>query len=229
MLNRKFRLSRLHNEKGNHVGLIKLIYFFPALFSRILKFFNYHPEIPIINYDAIVIFKNIAKIKPSVLEYGSGFSSIWWSKRANKIVTVESDKFWYQKIRSKLDDLNKADIHISYVTAMEKYVSVGKNQLFDLIIIDGLYRGQCLEYALKHNTHKDTIIYLDDSDKESSFEIKNKRGDCRDADILLQEYCFRNNMYLHRTNNFSPTHVFVKEGCFVVSKNKKFKDILNLD
>ncbi len=91
---------------------------------------------------------------------------------------------------------------------MEKYVSVGKKQLFDLIIIDGIYRGQCLEYALEHNTHKDTIIYLDDSDKESSFEIENKRGDCRDADILLQEYCFRNNMYLHRTNNFSPTHVF---------------------
>ena len=221
---KKYRRSRLHNEKGNHIGIIKLFYVIPAILSRILKQINIHPKVPIVNYDAISIFKKISKLNLSVLEFGAGYSTVWWSERAERIVSVENDKFWFNKIESIIKNQNVKNVMLSYFETEKDYVSVGKQDKFDLIIIDGFFRRQCLEYAIENNTHDKTIIYLDDSDKESSFHIDNKFDDCRHADVLLQEYSLKKNNFILRTNNFSPTHIFVKEGTFMLPKTNEFKD-----
>ena len=64
-----------------------------------------------------------------VLEYGSGFSTIWFSKRVEKVYTVDTNPRWFPK-------------NIDNVTCIQMYAD-GKNidvskyrKSFDLILID---------------------------------------------------------------------------------------------
>lgn len=40
--------------------------------------------------------------KPLVLEFGSGWSSVWFAERCDRFVTVETDRIWAPRIRAEL-------------------------------------------------------------------------------------------------------------------------------
>ena len=121
--------------------------------------------IPWVTYSFIDFIKE--RIKPShlIFEFGSGNSTYFYSKTALKVVSVEHDKVWFDKI-SKTKPANsemifcELDIGGSYCQ-----MPVTRNEKFHLIIVDGRDRVNCCLQAVNALTD-DGVIILDDSERE---------------------------------------------------------------
>ena len=150
--------------------------------------------------------------KLCILEIGSGFSTLWWeNQNIETIISLETNKNWYKKILSKLKT-NKAKIIFS-----KKKFKIKKFS-FDLCIVDSYNRFEDLKFCFK-KICSHTIIFLDDSDGDSSYLYNNKYNrDMRQAENLLRDYSLRNNRHILTTRGFSPGQLYVKEGMFSIPK-----------
>lgn len=102
----------------------------------------------------------------SVFEYGSGNSTLWYSDRVRKIDAVENDKTWYDRILSKTPSnvsirFQELDYNGDYCKSALKL-----NEKFNLIIIDGRDRVNCVTNSLGALT-EDGVIIFDNSNLES--------------------------------------------------------------
>lgn len=78
-----------------------------------------------------------------VFEYGCGESSKWFTENCDLSFGVDSNSEWLPKLSGYDLSTTKEE----YLSAIEQYVTP---EGFDLIIIDGDYRDDCTEHALKH-------------------------------------------------------------------------------
>jgi len=98
-----------------------------------------------------------------VFEYGTGFSTIWWKNHGANIYGVEHNKNWYEKINGK---------ELGYITlenSIHNYphsINIFDKQ-FDVIVIDGLVRYECVEPAVS-NLKPGGIVIFDNSDWHSN-------------------------------------------------------------
>ncbi len=58
--------------------------------------------IPWYTYPASEYLKQLDFSDKRVLEYGSGYSTIFWSRRAKHVVSIEDSPGWYEKIKPLL-------------------------------------------------------------------------------------------------------------------------------
>jgi len=211
--------NRFRDEKNNSIHLSDCIYIFVALVEYIKNLLKIPSQLPWINYTALKIFKIIVKKKKiSVLEFGSGRSTLWWqNQNITKITSVENMKFWYEKIGNKIKLQDK--VNLCYAKNENEYISVGKTEKYDFIIVDGWVRDKCLKYILENNIHDSSIIYLDNSDKDSSIlkEYEN-HTEFRLSENLMREHSIKNRRIIFTCRNFAPTHLFVEEGMFSVPR-----------
>ena len=100
----------------------------------------------------------------NVFEYGSGASTVWWSDHAAKVVSCEHDNKWYQKLKPILA-LNVDYIYFdlipggNYSRAVKQYYNE-----FDIIVIDGRDRVNCVKNSLT-SLKQNGVIVWDDSDR----------------------------------------------------------------
>ena len=85
-----------------------------------------------------------------------------------------------------------------------------------------------------NNCHNETVIYLDNSDKDSSIHTPEKNSqaiktidDLRLSDNFLRNWSLDNDRYILADRNFSPTHLFVEEGTFGIPRTKEMKQQLS--
>jgi len=95
-----------------------------------------------------------------VFEYGSGNSTLWWSRRAGKLTSVEDDHVWYEKIKASFSTKN-----VTYCLEKDrkKYFSMARDD-FDIFIVDGKYRRECLEHVVKIARVGGVMLILDNAD-----------------------------------------------------------------
>jgi predicted O-methyltransferase YrrM len=99
----------------------------------------------------------------SVFEFGSGASTIWFSKQenVNVVISVEHDMDWWNQV-GLIRNKDKAIIHLEnqpYNHLIDRY------GLFDIILVDGRNRVKCIESALPHLKESGVLI-LDNSERE---------------------------------------------------------------
>lgn len=116
----------------------------------------------------------------TVLEFGGGQSSMWWGKRARKVVTFEADKDWFEKIGSKLPD--NVDLHLVSmqsrsicVEQIDSILSEKAYPQFDIVVIDGLYREEMITIANRVVAGQGIII-CDNADGYGFYEGFKDRG-----------------------------------------------------
>jgi len=222
------RKNRFRTEKNTPIFLIDIPYIVFAIVEWVKNKFNCASDLPIVNYSVLKVFKQIATLKPRVLEFGSGRSSIWWLKHGATLTSVEHNADWYQIVSNKTSNSFGDKFHYIYKDKVIDYASAGGNDKFDLIVNDGHWRKECMEFALENNLNNEGIIYLDDSDKSSSFFLKGlEENDSRGADSILQKWAYENDYFVFSLINFSPTHLFVKEGTFAVPKSERIRALLS--
>jgi predicted O-methyltransferase YrrM len=205
---------RWKDEKGNFVGWSRLLRNFPRAFAtgalRITV--GKRPHLPWISYDAIHTLENIIKPESKVLEFGSGMSTIWYAKKAREVYSVEDDAQWYDLALRNFESLGIKNVKYEFAKTAEEYASFGLKWRtnFDLIIVDGSVRSECIRNSLALLTEKGAL-YLDNSDKHSTSE----GGDTRAAEELLLEYARENSCDVKYFTDFAPTQFFAQQGMLV--------------
>jgi hypothetical protein len=112
-------------------------------------------------YPAIEYLRQFDFSHLRVLEWGSGNSTLWWAKRCRNVVSIEHDPKWLDTLKSSLP----SNTSIRLITDAANYVSRAGDEceLFDIIVIDGLYRYDCSIQAVKH-LRPGGMIILDNAD-----------------------------------------------------------------
>lgn len=118
----------------------------------------------------------------TMLEYGSGNSSRYFSERVKEIYSIEDNKEWFEIVKKN----NPANAHVILAEeGMIQYTqcisTLGKT--FDIIFVDGSYRNECIRYAMSYLTPSGVIV-LDDTnfnhngkdDYQESFDFLKENG-----------------------------------------------------
>lgn len=120
--------------------------------------------IPWFTYSAIDFLKERLNNNLNILEFGSGNSTLFFAERVKKVISFEHSKDWHQKILKKIPA--NAELAITSSLSAKDYLKALVEELrFDVIIVDGLFRNECIKASLKHLTEAGVII-LDDSERD---------------------------------------------------------------
>lgn len=207
-------MSRLHDEKGHLVNFVNIFRNGPrALTSGIGRImFDYRPQLPWISYNAISFFDHFLTKDKTILEFGSGMSTVWYAKRSKEVYSVEDYEPWYQKVCSTLEVCKQKNVVYKFKrgTNYSSYMA-DQGKLFDMIMIDGSDRSACAANAVKLVKHKGGVIYLDNSDKHSSLA----GGDTRLAEAILLKFAKEKGASVQYFTDFCPCEFFVQEGMLV--------------
>ena len=145
-------------------------------------------QIPWITFEAKKWLEKYLKPDMIVFEYGSGGSTLFYQKHVKKIISIEHDRIWYEKMlkylkkkdlffnnyfliepeKSKKKDDSQSTSKVysnmsfkKYVNSMDKY----PQKYFDVIFIDGRDRNSCVKKSIT-KIRQDGIIILDNSERE---------------------------------------------------------------
>lgn len=125
-----------------------------------------HSEpIPWVTYSFIDFIADRISKEHIIFEFGSGNSTFYYAKRALKVVSVEHDKSWFDKISASKPS-NSEMIFCELKTAGDYCkMPVSMGQKFDIIIVDGRDRVNCCYQSLAALSESGVLV-LDDSERE---------------------------------------------------------------
>lgn len=118
--------------------------------------------LPWFTYSSIEFLEQLDFTETDVFEWGSGNSSKYFANRCHHITSIEHNLDWYNTQKVNLRK-NQQLIHAAdnvYANAINEF-----NKKFDIIIIDGILRGDCLTNALNF-INEDGLFIYDNSDRD---------------------------------------------------------------
>lgn len=108
----------------------------------------------------------------SVFEFGAGYSTVWYGQNAARVIAVEHNSGWLEKVRTMVGP-NVTLLHREirgnevtsdgpsvYCAAIEEHPAGS----FEVIVIDGMERVRCA-YLAPQFLRDDGIIVFDNSDR----------------------------------------------------------------
>lgn len=213
-----FNRSRLHDERGRCIAFERLCRNGPrALRDTLLyRVFGVRGIRPWLSYDAQRRIAAHLTPQSRVLEFGSGLSTLWLSRRCGFLLSVEHEPTWYQDINARLSSVHHADVRYELRPSYQDYPRLSPAEAgdgFDLILVDGLWRDRCVESARSH-LRPGGIIYLDNADRTRR-ENGHPTGDTPRARALLVEFAQRENCILESYIDFVTGTLLAQEGLLV--------------
>ncbi len=112
----------------------------------------------------VLLEKDLSKL--FVFEYGSGNSTVWFSKRVKKIVSIEHDKEWFEFVHDSINKVNSQIYFKELVYGGSYSKSILDYKDVDIVLVDGRDRVNCTKNALLQLSDRGIII-LDDSQREN--------------------------------------------------------------
>jgi predicted O-methyltransferase YrrM len=162
------------------------------------------PPQPWIPYPAIRRLAVLLRPEWRVLEYGSGASTVWLATRAQRITSIEHDRRWYKLICAALGPSSYSVDYrlIDSEADGSAYwrLSGGDEQAFDLVIVDGIHRAECMRSAVIA-VRPGGLIYLDNIDSAG-----------RDAYAILSDAVSRVGGTIELFTGFPPAQLTVSTG-----------------
>ena len=157
------RPTRFHTSRGDlclHPTEIAM-----SLYSTGLRIFlgRLQPR-PWLTYGATrYLAKHVAD--RDVFEFGAGMSTLWFAKRCRSVTSVEHNANWHHMISRRLAAHTNVDIQLiedtaRYVASIEQ---TGQN--YDLIVVDGIARENCIRAALTR-LRPGGFLIVDNTDRD---------------------------------------------------------------
>ena len=169
--------------------------------------------IPWYTYPAIEYLSQFDYTDKQIFEFGCGFSSLFWAKRAEKVISIEDNIKWFEKWQK---EFNEPNLDIRWRDEGEIYENAifeDKNK-YDVIVVDGKRRWQCADTAVKALAEGGMII-LDDSDRINTSEEYVKAVDIlKKADLLQVDFY-----------GFCPMNAYTKTTSVFFSRNFNFESL----
>ena len=133
--------------------------------------------IPWMNYAAVDFLKKRLRSDFYLFEWGSGYSTLFFSERVSSVTSVEYDSNWFELVRAQAPEnaqiIHQAHDQDGYVNAIST-----TTHAYQVIVVDGRERVRCF-YASFAKLTEDGVIILDDSNREKyqpAFEQAEKMG-----------------------------------------------------
>lgn len=165
--------------------------------------------IPWYTYPAIEFLSQIDFRNASVFEYGSGMSTLFWTRVAADVTSVEDDEQWHETVVRRLPP--NGQVILEPDLAEFPHVIHRSGRTYDVIVVDGPARGRtrfkCCRQALTR-LNEGGLLILDNSDwlPESSQLL-------RDAGLLevdmtgfapISQHVQTTSLYFHRQFSRGP-------------------------
>ncbi len=116
---------------------------------------------PWFTYPAIEYLEQFDFRSKSVFEFGSGNSTLFWCERALRVTSVENSPAWYDRIRLRMPD-NGALHLVAEPLQYSRFLSE-QEEMFDVIVVDGIERRECCVEAVR-KLRPGGMIILDNVD-----------------------------------------------------------------
>lgn len=114
--------------------------------------------LPWYTYSAIDFLEPRLTKNHRVFEYGCGYSTLWFANRVGSVVAVEDSMEWAQIVKGQVPENGS----VIYRGGKDNYIrEVSKYGLFDIVVIDGSYRTECVEYVVPSLSDEGVIIWDD--------------------------------------------------------------------
>lgn len=136
--------------------------------------------IPWVTYSFIDFIAERINKEHTVFEFGSGNSTFYYAKRALKVVSVEHDQAWFEKISTSKPSNSQMIFCELHKDGDYSRMPASMNLKFDIIIVDGRDRVNCCYHSLSALTEKGMVV-LDDSE----------RGKYNDARVFFENEGFK--------------------------------------
>ena len=161
--------------------------------------------IPMYTYPCYEWLNSIDWTDNKVFEYGTGYSTTWWQNKNVNYHAVEDNKQWYDMIKDKTNIKHEPEYN-KYSQSIYNY-----DFKFDVIVIDGTARFDCIKPTLE-KIKDDGIIIFDNTDWH-----KNSKEELDKSDLIPIHF-----------HGFKPLHVDSETtSCYINRKfNKKAKSII---
>lgn len=143
-------------------GAVRLFALFSPAHRRQRRFERAHPDAPWFVPASLPFIERLLEPGFVGFEWGAGKSTAWFAARVARLVSVESDPAWSERVQRRLDEEghgNKVELHLVSVAARHGFseseraayvapIAGFPEHHFDFILIDGLFRRACLAAAL---------------------------------------------------------------------------------
>lgn len=123
-----------------------------------------HLRLPSWPYPAVGAIEALLQPDWRVLEFGSGWSTLWLADRCAEVVSIESSAVWAAFVEKKSETCGAAVQVINRDVEDYADTSAFADASFDLCIVDGLFRHSCFENALRV-IRPGGYLYLDISEE----------------------------------------------------------------
>jgi len=120
--------------------------------------------IPWMNYPVIRFLEDRLRSDFNLFEYGSGNSTSFFAARVRFVTSVEYDRAWLELVESKLPTNAKLVFQSADVDGAYCRTITVSGEKYDVVIIDGRDRVNCVRQAV-HCLSSRGVILLDDSQR----------------------------------------------------------------
>ncbi|TDK51426.1 class I SAM-dependent methyltransferase [Algoriphagus formosus] len=155
-----------------------------------VRVFPYERQLPWINHFACERLRELIKPGMNILEFGLGGSTLFFRNLGASVYSIEHDDEWFQTVKKELENDKMVSLHlykpeIDQPEIEDKYRSVHglfsegmswkayahaadnlPNEAFDLILIDGRARPECLRNSISKLKPGGMLVF-DNSERES--------------------------------------------------------------
>tara|TARA_B100000963_G_C22617551_1_gene668152 strand:- start:1992 stop:2669 length:678 start_codon:yes stop_codon:yes gene_type:complete len=145
--------------------LINLVGFYLIFFSKKIHHKTYNgfykdkfgDYLPWFTYPCIEFLKTLNLTDKKVLEFGSGSSTLFWSKKCLFVYSIEKDKSWFDKLNKK----TIKNVKLFLFEDDENYscFPLQLREKFDVLVIDGAARKNTLFNSIKLLNDDGIIIF----------------------------------------------------------------------
>lgn len=168
--------------------------------------------LPWYTYPAIEYLSQFDYGDKNIFEFGCAFSSLFWAKRAQNVISIEDKQTWFEKWSKELKAKNLQICFRQEEQYENAILETGKK--FDVIVIDGIRRAQCTKTALQALSSEGMII-LDDSDRiKTSLEYETAVSLLKNAGLLQVDFY-----------GFCPMNIYPKTTSIFFTRNFNFPTI----
>ena len=164
----------------------KFYLFHPIIFLRRIGNAVYelqHPNDPWLAPGAVKFLDEHLRKDMVLFEWGSGRSTIWFSERVKKVISIEYHEGWAKKVANQLSDKGIGNVDLRYIPLQHplkaptpKYYPKTPNYVaeiqrfekasLDVIIVDGHYRLTCVDKCLPYLKNGGYLV-IDNSNRET--------------------------------------------------------------
>ena len=121
-------------------------------------------HIPWMNYPIVNLLRERLQSSFLLFEFGSGYSTLFYSRYVKKVISVESDKYWYECVKNTLPGNAEIvfvnnDVDGDYCRASSR-----SGDRWDVIVVDGRDRVNCIKRSISTLSERGVVL-LDDSQR----------------------------------------------------------------